>query len=131
MSRGNSLGPLIVPVIPLESRPNLESMSYKVRSLDKGGQPHVKPKIVTLYVNDIENSSCILKKQVNDGMSDIFTCSFEIDAEIIEEFYSLVTLSDETEIKIRHTKNRFWSYRPIVAPAGRAGNRGKYIRIDD
>ena len=126
-----SMGPLIVPLIPLESRPNVETMSYKVRSLNKGDEPHVKPKLVTLYVNGIENSSCVLKEQLNDGISDIFTCSFEFDGEIIDEFYSLITLTDETEIKIGYTKNRFWSYRPIVAPAGRAGNRGKYIHIDD
>jgi hypothetical protein len=124
-------GPLIIPLIPLDSKPNVESINYKVRSLHKGSQPHIKPKKVTLYVNGIVNSSCILKEEINDGISDIFTCNFDIDVEKIEEFYTLLTLADEAEIKLVYSKNRFWSYRPIVAPAGRSGNRGKYIHINE
>jgi len=123
-------GPLIIPLIPLDGKPNVESINYKVRSIHKGSQPHIKPKKVTLYVNGIESSSCILKEEINDGISDIFTCNFDIDLKIIEKFYSLLTLDDETEIKLGYSKNKFWSYRPIVAPAGRAGNRGKYIHIN-
>lgn len=124
-----SIGPVLAPIFPLGYKRDAD-MSYKIRSLYKGSDAPVKPRKVTFYVNNIEHTSCTLKEEESDGISDIFTCGFEIDTDKIEDFYSLVTFTDETEIKIGYTQKQFWSYRPIDAPAGRDGNSGKYIHID-
>jgi hypothetical protein len=126
-----SIGPLLVPIIYTDYFSEQETMKYKVRSLNKGSNSLVKPIKVAFYVNNLQSSSCLLKEQDNDGISDIFTCDFTIDTDNISEFYSLLTLADQTEIKVEYTKNKFWSYRPIIAPAGKAGNTGKYIDIGD
>lgn len=126
-----SIGPLLVPIIYTNYYSERETMKFKVRGLNKGSNSLVKPIKVAFYVNNLISSSCLLKEQENDGISNIFTCDLTIDIDNVDEFYSLLTLADQTEIKIQYTKNKFWSYRPIVAPAGKAGNSGKYIDIDD
>jgi hypothetical protein len=125
-----SIGPILVPIIYTDYQHSKETMEYKVRSLDKNKHSAVKPRKVDFYINDLKKSNCTLQEQENDGVSDIFTCNFKIDTNNVEVFYSLLTLSDQTEIKIEYTKNKFWSYRPLVAPAGKAGNTGKYIDIE-
>jgi len=126
-----SIGPPIAPIYPLLKSYSGETISYKVRSLRKGNGLTISPLKIAFHINGMEKTSCTLIKRGGDFISDIFTCDLTIETDEIDEFESLITLSDGTKIKTGYTKNKFWSYRPLIAPAGWFGNRGAYINIED
>lgn len=129
-----SIGPLIAPLIPLfpfaDDEPVKESISYKIRVLSKNKLIDASPQHLSIISNDKEVASCELQAQTPDFISDIFTCELNVEHTMLDDFESVLRLANGSNIKIGYSKKTFWSYRPVIAPAGKGGNWDTFIRIE-